>query len=63
MAAEKIDKDIKEMAVAVIEANGKSYEEWLNEQHKNLIFSNSVLIKESLNLIKGLGEENSGNNN
>ena len=40
MAGEKLDKDIKEIAVAVIEASGKGYEEWLNEQHKNVIFTN-----------------------
>ena len=52
MAGEKLDKDIKEIAVAVIEASGKGYEEWLNEQHKNVIFTNSKLLKESLNLKK-----------
>ena len=30
MAGEKLDKDIKEIAVAVIEASVKTYEEWLN---------------------------------
>ena len=30
MAGEKLDKDIKEIAVAVIEASGKTYEELLN---------------------------------
>ena len=55
MAGEKLDKEIKEIAVAVIEASGKSYEEWLNEQHKNVIFTNSKLLKESLNLKKEMG--------
>ncbi len=55
MAGEKLDKDIKEIAVAVIEASGKTYEEWLNEQHKNVIFTNSKLLKESLNLKKEMG--------
>ena len=55
MAREKLDKDIKEIAVAVIEASGKTYEEWLNEQHRNVIFTNSKLLKESLNLRKEIG--------
>ena len=55
MAGEKLDKDIKEIAVAVIEASGKTYEEWLNEQHRNVIFTNSKLLKESLNLRKEIG--------
>ena len=55
MAGEKLDKDIKEIAVAVIEASGKTYEEWLNEQHRNFIFTNSNLLKESLNLKKEMG--------
>ncbi|WP_302570277.1 hypothetical protein [uncultured Clostridium sp.] len=55
MAGEKLDKDIKEIAVAVIEASGKTYEEWLNEQHKNVIFTNSKLLKDSLNLKKEMG--------
>lgn len=55
MAGEKIDKEIKEIAVSVIEASGKTYEEWLNEQHKNVIFTNSKLVKEGLNLIKEMG--------
>lgn len=56
MAGEKLDKDTKEIAVAIIEANGKTYEEWLNEQHRNLIFENSKLIKESLLLRKEVGD-------
>ena len=55
LAGEKLDKDIKEIAVAVIEASGKTYEEWLNEQHKNVIFTNSKLLKDSLNLKKEMG--------
>ncbi len=55
MAGEKLDKEIKEIAVAVIEASGKSYEEWLNEEHKKVIFTNSKLLKESLNLKKEMG--------
>lgn len=55
MVGEKLDKDIKEIAVAVIEASGKTYEEWLNEQHRNVIFTNSKLLKESLNLRKEIG--------
>ena len=55
MAGEKLDKDIKEISVAVIEASGKTYEEWLNEQHKNVIFTNSKLLKDSLNLKKEMG--------
>ena len=30
-------------------------EEWLNEQHRNVIFTNSKLLKESLNLRKEIG--------
>lgn len=56
MAGDKIDKDIKEIAIAVIEASGKSYEEWLNEQHKNVIFTNSKLVKEGLRLKKEMGD-------
>jgi len=56
MAVEKLDKDLKELAIGIIEANGKTYEEWLNEQHKNLIFSNVKIIKEGLNLIKEVGD-------
>ena len=55
MAGEKLDKDIKEIAVAVIEASGKTYEEWLNEQHRNVIFTNPKLLKESLSLKKEMG--------
>lgn len=55
MAGEKIDKEIKEIVVAVIEASGKTYEEWLNEQHRNVIFTNSKLLKECLNLRKEMG--------
>lgn len=55
MAGEKLDKDIKEIAIAVIETSGKTYEEWLNEQHKKVVFSNSKLLKESLNLRKEIG--------
>ena len=55
MTGEKLDKEIKEIAVAVIEASGKTYEEWLNEQHRNVIFTNSKLLKESLNLRKEMG--------
>ena len=43
MAGEKLDKDIKEIAVAVIEASGKTYEEWIREQHWNDILTNSKL--------------------
>jgi hypothetical protein len=63
MAGEKLDKDIKEIAVAVIEASGKTYEEWLNEQHKNVIFTNSKLLKDSLNLKKKWGVNYSRHNN
>ena len=56
MAGEKIDKDIKEIAIAVIEASGKSYEEWLNEQHTKDIFTNSKLVKEGLNLRKEMSD-------
>ena len=55
-AGEKLDKDMKDIASAIIEANGKTYEEWLNEQHRNLIFDNSKLIKESLLLRKEVGD-------
>lgn len=50
--AEKLDKEIKEIASAIIEANGKGYDEWLNEEHKKVIFNNSKLLKEVLMLKK-----------
>lgn len=56
MAGEKLDKDIKEIAIAIIEANGQTYEEWLNVQHRKVIFDNSRLIKESLSLRKEVGD-------
>jgi len=56
MAAEKLDKDLKEIAVAILEANGKAYEEWLNEEHRNLIFKSSKLIREGLALKKEMNE-------
>ena len=56
MAGEKLDKDIKEIAIEIIEANGKTYEEWLNYQHSKVIFENSKLIKESLRLRKEVGD-------
>ncbi|MDU6333757.1 MAG: hypothetical protein E6584_21590 [Enterobacter hormaechei] len=56
MAGEKLDKDIKEIAVSIIEVTGKTYEEWLNEQHTKVIFANSKLLKESLNLRKGMSD-------
>ncbi|MBQ8997265.1 MAG: hypothetical protein IJ086_01070 [Clostridium sp.] len=56
MAGEKLDKDIKEIAVSIIEVNGKTYEEWLNEEHKKVIFENSKLLKESLNLRKEMSD-------
>ncbi|WP_394883704.1 hypothetical protein [Clostridium tertium] len=52
MAGEKLDKDIKEIAVSIIEITGKTYEEWLNEQHIKVIFANSKILKESLTLKK-----------
>lgn len=51
----KIDKEVKEIAVEILEASGKSYEEWLNEQHRNVIFDNSKIIKEGLRLKKEMG--------
>jgi len=55
MAGEKLDKEIKEIAVAVIEANGKTYEEWLNREHEKIIYANAKIIKEGLNLRKEIG--------
>ena len=52
MAGEKLDKDMKEIAVAVIEASGKTYEEWLNREHEKIIYANAKIIKEGLNLRK-----------
>lgn len=56
MAGEKLDKDIKEIAVSIIEVTGKTYEEWLNEQHTKVIFANSKLLNESLNLRKEMSD-------
>lgn len=55
MAGEKLDKDMKEIAVAVIEASGKTYEEWLNREHEKIIYANAKIIKEGLNLRKEIG--------
>lgn len=56
MAGEKLDKEIKDIAIGVIEAGGKTYEEWLNEQHTKVIFSNAKVIREGLKLRKEMGE-------
>ena len=53
MAGEKLDKDIKEIAVAVIEASGKTYEEWLNEQHRNVYIYKFKVIEGKLKFKKG----------
>ena len=56
VAGEKLDKDIKEIATSIIEVNGQTYEEWLNEEHRKVIFENSKLLKESLNLRKEMSD-------
>lgn len=54
--ATKLDKDAKELAVEILKAENIDYDQWLNEQHRNLIFKNTKLIREGLALKKELKE-------
>lgn len=48
----KIDSGAKELAKGILEAQGKSYEEWLNEQHGKVITENAKVLIASLNSSK-----------
>lgn len=52
MAAKKLDKETKELAIEILEARGKSYEEWLNEEHQKIITSNLPLLRNGLKNLK-----------
>lgn len=42
--AVKIDSTTKKRVQALMQLNGTSYEEWLNEQHKNYLLEESDII-------------------
>ena len=42
------DKSLKEIAEAILANQGKPYNEWLREQHFQLLFENSSLVADVL---------------
>lgn len=50
----KVNSDNKKLAQTILESQGKSYEEWLNEKHQEVIVSNVKLLSEALKLKKDL---------
>lgn len=44
----KINNDNKKLAQAILENQGKEYEDWLNEKHQEIIVSNVKLLSEAL---------------
>lgn len=50
----KVDKERQELAKTILEANGITYEDWLNEQHLKVITSNMKVLKEGLEARKNM---------
>ena len=50
----KVDKERQELAKTILEANGVTYEDWLNEQHLKVITSNMKVLKEGLEARKNM---------
>lgn len=48
----KVDKQRQELAKSILESKGSCYEEWLNEQHLNVIVGNVKVLQEGLNARK-----------
>lgn len=44
----RINKDSQELAKAILESKGVIYEEWLNNQHLNVITGNTKMLQEGL---------------
>lgn len=45
-----IDKNLKELAVAIMKSNGTDHDTWLTEQYQVMVSENSKLLAESLML-------------
>lgn len=45
-----IDKNLKELASAIMKANDEDHDTWLNEQYQSKINENTKLLSECLNL-------------
>ncbi|EOE7347229.1 hypothetical protein MJU95_016500 [Clostridioides difficile] len=43
-----IDKQIKSLAISILEKNNIDYDDWINEEHKKLIFSNATVLQEAI---------------
>lgn len=41
-------KDAKELAKALLEKNGKKYDEWIHEKHIEIVINNLNLVKDAL---------------
>ncbi|HEK5054499.1 TPA: hypothetical protein SOL97_003290 [Clostridioides difficile] len=43
-----IDKQIKSLAISILEKNNIDYDDWINEEHKKLIFNNATVLQEAI---------------
>ena len=56
----------KKLAIAILESQGKNYDEWLNEKHNELIINSVGLLSKALKTagnINNITATNSNNNN
>ncbi|MEG1482892.1 MAG: hypothetical protein RSA57_03745 [Cetobacterium sp.] len=53
----KVDNDLKELAISILETNEISHEEWLNDQYQKIVIENSKLLIQGLNLKRKVGNE------
>lgn len=58
----RLDNDNKKLAKAILESKGTSYEDWLNEKHKEVIVANVNLLSEALKCKKNTESNNSSIN-
>lgn len=58
----RLDNDNKKLAKAILESKGTSYEEWLNEKHKEVIVANVNLLSEALKCKRTVELSNTNSN-
>lgn len=43
-----IDKGVKSLAISILKEKGIDYEEWLNDEHKKIIFGNTEFLQSAI---------------
>lgn len=51
--ADKKEKEMKSLVEAILESEGKKYEDWLHEKHMEFLMEHSATVLAALKQLKG----------